>query len=295
LVKSSLASAIIGTLISIIGTVISIIGNVISIIGTVISIIANDVPSATSAPGLGPRLPPLRRDSPQIIPELDSGIMHGGPQERSLQFSIRLTCRPNARLGHNPPEACMQQLLGVGRNHTASRLRPRRSVRRTSGAGSASDSLRTSQRTARTTSPSLQNTLPNVAWRLPRLVDCAMTGAAFARFDEDAESALVGVVTSRLCYDMLTNLCIAGNLLAFSLGASSRPRLPLQWTWRHQARSTSGCPARRMHTGPQRNVPSHSATCHRPGPRRNRERKFDLILTVSVGSSHPKFPPLHRA
>jgi hypothetical protein len=29
-------------------------------------------PSATSAPGLGPRLPHLRRDSPQIIPEFDS-------------------------------------------------------------------------------------------------------------------------------------------------------------------------------------------------------------------------------
>ena len=33
-----------------------------------------------------------------------------------------------------------------------------------------------SQRTARTTSPSLQNTLPNLVWSLPRLVACAMTG-----------------------------------------------------------------------------------------------------------------------
>jgi hypothetical protein len=48
-----------------------------------------------------------------------------------LQF--RKTCHANARLEHSQPEACMPQLRGVGRNHTASLVLVARFVERPAG------------------------------------------------------------------------------------------------------------------------------------------------------------------
>ena len=136
-----------------------------------------------------------------------------------LQFGI--TCRANARLEHSQREACMPQLRGVDRDHSASLVLVARFVERPA----------LGIRLVTNEPADGENDIAVVAEHAAKLglEFAALSGlrddrAAFARVDEDAESELVGVVSARLCDDMLTNLCTAGNLLAFRLGASSRDR-----------------------------------------------------------------------
>jgi hypothetical protein len=71
------------------------------------------------------------------------------------------------------PEACMPQLRGVDRNHTASLVLVARFVKRPAlGIRLITNEPLDGEKT----SPSLQNTLPNLVRSLPRLVACAMTG-----------------------------------------------------------------------------------------------------------------------
>jgi len=115
----------------------------------------------------------------------------------------------------------MPQLRGVDRNHTASLVLVARFVERPA----------LGIRLVTNEPADGENHIAVVAEDAAKLglKFAALSGlrddrAAFASVDEDAESELVGVVTARLCDDMRTNLCTAGNLLAFRLGASSRDR-----------------------------------------------------------------------
>ena len=109
-----------------------------------------------------------------------------------LQFSI--TCRANARLEHSQPEACMPQLRGVDRNHTASLVLVARFVKRPA----------LGIRLVTNKPLDGKNDIAVVAEHAAKLglELAALSGmrddrAAFARVDEDAESELVGVVTAR--------------------------------------------------------------------------------------------------